>query len=163
MTKRLKILACAAALAAMAPIARPALAANRAFSSMFAVVENPNAVNCFSHGGGYAAVRNGCSTTYNVFLPMTFDAAAWYTMSVYGQGWTDLSGNRYTLWCTANLQMHDNSSVLLGNTWQTLPSNGFGGPQSMVLGSIPIYGPGDAGYGYCLVMQNAKIFSYGWN
>src|SRR5262245_31128209 len=100
-----KIAACLLTAMATAPLVRPAEAANRAFSSTFALLETPSSVPCFSHAGGYAALRNTCSTTYNVFLPMSFDAAAWYTLSVYGQGWIDAYGNHDTLYCTANLQM----------------------------------------------------------
>lgn len=144
--------------------AAPSHAANRAFPAIFGVPESPSS-GCFSHSGGYAAMRNTCSGNTNVFLPMSFDAAGWYTLSIYGQGWIDANNNRNTIACTANYVMHDNRSLgmIAGNGWVSLASNGFGGPQSLLLGWTPIYDPGDAAYGYCVMQPRTTLFTYGWN
>jgi hypothetical protein len=161
MTTRLKTLACAATLFAIAPMARPALAANRGFSGELAVPESSSLAGCLSRANG--VVKNVCSTSSYVYLPMSFDGAAWYTTSVYGQGWIDASGARNTIWCRAFYEQHDNSFLGWSNGWQQLPSNGFGGPQSFGAGQIPIYSPGDAGSLYCYMTPNTTLFTYGWN
>jgi hypothetical protein len=158
-----KIVACAVACLSLVPLARPALAANRSFTAVSAVLDTPSSAPCFAHGAGDPVLKNNCSTTQNVFLPMSMDAASWYTVSVYGRGWIAGNGSHNDIWCVADTLAHD-ASTMWGSSWNDLPNNGsFGGAQTITLSPIPVFSPGDASYAYCVLAPNTSLFSYGWN
>lgn len=163
MKHELKILACAAACLSTVSLAQPALAKNRAYPATAAVFEDPNSVPCFSHAAGNPVLKNTCSTSKNVFLPMSVDGADWYTASVYGKGWISANGGHNTIWCTSNGLPHD-ASTLYGYGWHELPNNSsFGGAQTLTMPAVPVYSPGDALYAYCQLAPNTQLFTYGWN
>jgi hypothetical protein len=160
MAKHLEIFACLAASLAIAPAAG---AANRAYSSRSAVLDNPNDAPCFTHAPGDPTLKNICGTRANVFLPMSVDAAAWCTVSIHGRGWITSTGAHNSIACIANGLPHD-ASTLWGNGWVGLPNTGaFGGAQTMSLNSVPVFSPGDAVYAYCVLDPNTTLFTYGWN
>jgi hypothetical protein len=165
MMHRLKIASLSACLSILSilPLAGPAGAANRAYSGRSAVLDDHNAASCFAHAAGDPTLKNSCGTSRNVFLPMSADAAAWYTLSVYGRGLINPDGSRNSIACVANGLPHD-ASTLWGSSWQGLPQNGgFGGAQVITLGAVPVFSPGDAIYAYCVMNPFTTIFTYGWN
>ncbi len=147
----------------MVALAQPALAGNRAFSARLAVLDTPASAPCFAHGPGDPTLKNTCTTSQNVFLPLSVDAAAWYRVSIYARGLITPSGSRNTIWCVVNAGGHDGTS--LGSSgWQALPNDGsFGAAQTLTLAPVPIYSPGDSAYAYCVMGPSTTIFSYGWN
>jgi hypothetical protein len=160
----LKMLLGAALCLSTLPLAAPAFANNRAFNAFSAVLDNPSSAPCFAHVAGVPTLTNACSTSQSVFLPMSVDAAYWYTVSVYGKGWIAGDGTHNTIWCVANTVPHNSTGTLWGSSWAQLPTDStFGGDQTLVIGETPVYAPGDAAYAYCQMAPNTQIFSYGWN
>ena len=163
MTKYFKIFACLVASLSVVPPATPADAANRAYGARSAVLDDPSAAPCFSHPPGDPTLKNICGNQRNVFLPMSVDAAAWYTVSIYGRGWISGSGVHNSFFCIADGLPRD-ASTLWGSGWAGLPNNGaFGGAQTLTLNAVPVFSPGDAVYAYCVMDPNTTIFTYGWN
>ncbi len=157
MKKRFKILACTVTALSAASVAHPTLAANRSFPAISAVHESATSAACFSHDAG-EYLRNDCPAAQYVYLPMSFDNAAYYSPWVYGQGTFDASGQPQSVYCRP--WTVDSLGRTTSNVWRSLP---VGGPQRVGLDLIPIYSPGDSGYLQCWMQPNTKLFSVGWN
>src|SRR5215471_3759630 len=75
MKNGLKILACMAACLSTLPLARSALADNRAYIGCSAVFDQASSASCFAHAPGDWSLKNSCSSRQSVFLPTSVDAA----------------------------------------------------------------------------------------
>lgn len=145
------------------PPASPTEAANRAWSARSAVLDNPGDASCFLHPAGDPDLKNSCSQSKAVFLPMSVDALTWYTTVVYGRGWIAPDGTHNTIWCVADARPY-NGGALWGSRWAQLPNTpSFGGPQKIALDPVPVQDAGDAVYAWCILDPNTTIFTYGWN
>lgn len=163
MKNGLKIVACMAACLSTLPLARSALADNRANSGRSAVFDQASSASCFAHAPGDWSLKNSCSSRQSVFLPTSVDAARWYTTSVFGRGLINPNGSHNNIACITNA-VHSDGSLISTSGWQGLPNNGgFGGAQTIVLPAVPVFGPGDMIYTYCDMDPFTTIFGWAWN
>ena len=131
-----------------------AYAGNRAYPGFMATPYYQSQGSCLSRANGW--VQNICmDQDVWVLLPLSADAASYYSPTVYGRRGQGVS-------CHPWLVRYDGSV----NPYQQNYKNfvyADGRAETMTLVSVPIYQPGDTLFIECRISPQGVIFSYGWN
>jgi hypothetical protein len=129
--------------------------ASRLFSGTFAVPDNPADTTCFDRaidGVHLGLMKNSRCDTRAVWLPVTADNAAWYTVTV--EGFTPAPGQEVA----CGLYSVNNAGTITNANWGNIPF----AQDNVSLGPVPIYHSNESLVVLCFVPQGGIIFNYHW-